>query len=183
MSMETVIIQGIGFAGLFLFVMSFQIKSNRALYLLQSLGCGMFCLQFLLLGSLSGCLSLVAVTIRNIQLLKYREWAWVRWKGWVAIYSAYFIAVLVITWDGPISILPYLAVQVGTIMYWTDNARMIRLANLFCASPSWLVFDALVGSIGGMLNELIVITSVLVSIYRYGWKNLGMNQFGPGNNE
>ena len=54
---------------------------------------------------------------------------------------------------------------------------MIRLSNLFCASPCWLIFDIIVGSIGGILNETILIVSILVSIYRYGWKGLGENKF------
>ena len=113
----------------------------------------MFGLQFLLLGSLSGCLSLLLVIVRNMMLMKYQEWAWVRWKGWIAIYSVFCVAILIITWNGPISILPYLAVQVGTIMY------------------------IIVGSLGGILNEIILIVSILVSIYRYGWKGLGDNKF------
>ena len=176
--MSTIIIQAIGFAGLAMFVISFQLRSNRALFLTQSLGSVMFGVQFLLLGSLTGCLSLMLVIVRNLMLMRYMEWAWVRWKGWIAVFSAFSIAILIFTWDGPISILPYLAVQVGTIMYWTNNARNIRLANLFCASPCWLTFDIIVGSIGGILNETILIISILVSIYRYGWKNLGQNKFG-----
>ena len=176
--METIIIQGIGFAGLALFVLSFQLKSNKALFLAQSMGSIMFGLQFLLLHQLSGCLSLMLVIVRNFMLMRYQEWAWVRWKGWIGIYSVFCVAILVFTWNGPISILPYLAVQVGTIMYWTNNAQKIRLANLACASPCWLIFDILVGSIGGILNEVILIVSILVSIYRYGWKALGKNQFG-----
>ena len=158
-------------------MLSFQLKSNRALFLSQSLGSVMFGLQFLLLGSLSGCFSLLLVIVRNMLLVRYEQCAWVRWKGWIAVFSAFCIAILIFTWNGPISILPYLAVQVGTIMYWTNNARMIRLSNLICASPCWLIFDIIVGSIGGILNETILIVSILVSIYRYGWKGLGENKF------
>ena len=178
MSIQTIIIQGIGFAGLALFALSFQIKSNKSLYLAQLLGNCMFGIQFLLLGQLTGCLSLFVLIIRNLLLMHYQECAWVRWKGWIALFSVFFIAILVFTWNGPISILPYLAVQVGTIMYWTNNARNLRLANLFCASPCWLVYDIIVGSIGGFLNESILMISIIVSIYRYGWKNLGQNKFG-----
>ena len=109
-------------------MLSFQLKSNRALFLSQSLGSVMFGLQFLLLGSLSGCFSLLLVIVRNMLLVRYEQCAWVRWKGWIAVFSAFCIAILIFTWNGPLSILPYLAVQVGTIMYWTNNARMIRLS-------------------------------------------------------
>ena len=83
MSIHTIIIQGIGFAGLALFALSFQIKSNKALYLAQTLGNCMFGIQFLLLGQLTGCLSLFLLIIRNLLLMHYQEWDWVRWKGWI----------------------------------------------------------------------------------------------------
>jgi len=41
------LVQGIGFVGVALFIISYQIKSNRALFLCQMLGCIVFCLQFL----------------------------------------------------------------------------------------------------------------------------------------
>ena len=43
-------IQAIGFVGVALFIISYQIRSNRALFLCQLLGCLVFCLQFFLMG-------------------------------------------------------------------------------------------------------------------------------------
>lgn len=45
-AVDEYIVQGIGFVGVALFVISYQIKSNRALFLCQMLGCIVFCLQF-----------------------------------------------------------------------------------------------------------------------------------------
>ena len=48
------------------------------------------------------------------------------------------------------------------------------MSNLACASPCWLIYDILVGSWGGVLNESITLGSILLSIYRYGWKAMGI---------
>ena len=45
-AVDEYIVQGIGFVGVALFVISCQIKSNRALFLCQMLGCIVLCLQF-----------------------------------------------------------------------------------------------------------------------------------------
>lgn len=47
--MNELIIQGIGFVGVALFIVSYQIKSNRALFFCQMMGCLVFCVQFFLI--------------------------------------------------------------------------------------------------------------------------------------
>lgn len=176
--MNDLIIQGIGIVGVACFIISYQIKSNKALYLMQTAGTGLFCIQFVLLGAWSGCFNLMMIIIRNIMLTKSAKHEWLKWKGWVLVIIAICTVILVFTWAGPLSLLPFIAMVGSTIGYWTNNAQKIRLSNLVCASPAWLVYDVFVGSIGGVLNESITVISILISVYRYGWKNMGDPDFG-----
>jgi len=176
--MSGMFIQAIGFAGVLLFLISYQIKSNKVLYFTQGIGCAMFCAQFFLLGAYSGCLSLVVIILRNTMLMKYDEWKIIRSRIWVPVFIAVSIVIMIYTWNGWISILPLLAMASGTIGYWTNNAKYIRLSCVVCCSPSWILYDILIGSWGGVLNESITILSILISIYRFGWKNLGEADFG-----
>ena len=64
---------------------------------------------------------------------------------------------------------------VQLIGYWTNNAQKIRMSQMI-GSPTVLVYDFLIRSWGGVLNESIVIISILVSIVRFGWKNMGENE-------
>ena len=73
------------------------------------------------------------------------------------------------------SILPFISVAVTSIGYWTNNAQKIRLSQMI-GSPTVLVYDFLIRSWGGVLNESIVIISIIVSIMRFGWKNMGENK-------
>ena len=171
--MSTVISQGIGFLGLLAFIVSYQTKSNRTLYLFQMAGVLLFTLQFALFGALSGCYSLGLMGVRNLMLYKYNDWAWIRRKVWPALFCVLFTVILYITWAGPISLLAYTAAVVSTIFYWTNNARNLRAVCLFVSSPCWLVYDILVGSWGGLLNELFTMGSIIVSIARFGWRALG----------
>ena len=80
------------------------------------------------------------------------------------------------TWDGWISLLPFASVGVTTVGYWTENAQKIRLSQLM-GSPCTLLYDVLVRSWGGALSETITLVSIIVSIFRFGWKNLDKNNF------
>ena len=170
--MIEIIIQGIGFLGLLAFISSYQIKSNRKLFLIQMVGVLLFALQFLLMGAYSGCLSLFLTAKRNIFMSKYKEWQWVKQKVFPVLICALFTAILFFTWDGPISLLAYVASVVSTIFYWTNDARKLRLANLFVCSPCWIIYDVIVGSIGGIASESLTMISIIVSICRFGWNNI-----------
>jgi hypothetical protein len=176
--MSTILTQTIGFAGVFIFLASYQIKSNRLLYFTQGIGCGMFCLQFFLLGGYSGCFSLALIICRNVMLMKYDEWSFVRSRIWVPLFSLISLAIMLATWTGWESIFPFISMVSGTMGYWTNNARYIRMSCLVCCSPSWIVYDMIISSWGGVLNESIGILSIIISIYRFGWKNMGDADFG-----
>ena len=171
--MQAIMIQAIGFLGVIFFIISYQIRSNRMLFLMQMLGTAMFCCQFLILGAYTGAVNLIIIIARNALLMKVRRWRWVRSRGVLGGFLLLACAGAAVTWQGWISLLPLAAVLATTIAYWTDNAQKIRLGNLVCGSPCWLVYDLLIGSWGGVLNEAITLGSILVSIRRYGWKNMG----------
>ncbi|WP_288935921.1 YgjV family protein [uncultured Acidaminococcus sp.] len=172
MGENTILVQGVGFIGVILFLISYQVRSNRKLFILQTLGCLAFGGQFVMLGSYRGSISLLINIIRNIMLTKYKEYKVVRWKGWVVIFSILVVFAAIFTWSGWKSVLPVIGTIAGTIAYWTNNARKIRLANLFVNAPGMLFYDVLVKSWGGVLNESITIVAIVVSIVRFGWSAL-----------
>ncbi len=170
--MNEYIIQGIGFLGVALFIISYQIRSNRALFLCQLVGCIVFCVQFFLMGANTGAISLIINIVRNLLLLKSNHWKWARSQVTLAVIISSLLAMTIYTWAGWISVLPFVSVTVTSIGYWTKNAQKIRLSQLF-GSPCTLLYDILVHSWGGAINEAIAILSIIISIIRFGWRNLG----------
>ena len=98
--MSSFIVQAIGFVGVCFFIISYQIKSNKLLFLMQLLGTAMFCCQFLLLGATSRAANLIGIIVRNALLMKYREWAWIRSKWTEAVFLLFFTGVFIATWQG-----------------------------------------------------------------------------------
>ncbi len=59
-----------------------------------------------------------------------------------------------------------------------EDEQINQVGSLVCGSPCWLIYDALIGSWAGVLNESITLASILVSIRRYGWKEMGSSDSG-----
>ena len=174
--MNGYIAQGIGFVAVAFFILSYQMKSNRLLFLFQLIGCSIFVVQFGILGAYTGALSLLINILRNVLLLKANVWTWVRSKKTMIGILVLLAAFTIWTWDGWISLLPFASVGVTTVGYWTDNAQKIRLSQ-FMGSPCTLLYDVLIHSWGGVLSESITLVSIIISILRFGWKNLNDDGF------
>ncbi len=92
--MNEYMVQAIGFLGVALFIISYQIWSNRALFLCQLMGCIVFCVQFFLMGAYTGAISLIVNIARNLLLIKSNDWKWA--KSQVTL-AAIIVLLLVMT--------------------------------------------------------------------------------------
>ncbi|MBQ1471411.1 MAG: YgjV family protein [Eubacterium sp.] len=169
--MSAVFIQGIGFVAVLFFIVSYQLRSNRMLFLCQLLGCSIFCLQFCLMGAYTGAVSLLVNILRNLLLLKIDQWDWVKSKVTMSGILLLLAVMTILTWDGWISLLPLASVGVTTVGYWTNNAQKLRLSQFF-GSPCTLLYDILIHSWGGVISESITLASIIISVIRFGWSDL-----------
>ena len=168
--MYQILAQAIGFISTALLIGSFQCKSSRKLIFLQLCGNSAFLIHLFMLGAYSGCISLVISVVRNFILANQRPWAY--WKGWLWLLVGANVIGAVLTWENFFSIFPYIAVLGMTLAGWSRNGKKIRIANSCIASPAWLIYEFYAGSISGIVTELFTISSVIISVLRYGWKAL-----------
>ena len=123
-----------------------------------------------MLGAITGGISYILNMIRSFCLGS--KYSFLKSKKMCYILCLLQILTLFLTWSGWLAILPVAANIASTIGGYTHNARKIRIAGIFFNSPLWIVYDILVGSWAGVIDEVISEASMLISIYRYGWKNL-----------
>ena len=170
MSARYLLIQGIGFVGTILFFISFQCRSNKTLFRVQFLSYLFYTVHLLLLGAITGGISYIINTFRSACLGS--RWRFAQRKEMCVLICLMQLAALAFTWAGWISVLPVAANIAATIGGYTHNARKIRLAGMLINSPLWIVYNIIVGSWAGILDEVVSEASMLISIVRYGWKNL-----------
>ena len=172
--MRFLLIQAIGILGTILFFLSFQCKKNRNLFRVQFVAYLCYTAHLLCLGAVTGGVSYMLNTVRSFCL--GGKFAFLKSRWMCAILCALQMATLMLTWDGWWSILPVAANIAATIGGYTHNARKIRIAGIIINSPLWIVYDIIVGSWAGIVDEVVSEASMLLSIYRYGWKNLNTTE-------
>lgn len=169
--MYAVVTQAIGFVGLAAFVLSFQCKNNKYLILLSLFANLCYTVQFFMLGGYTASvIELISVLNCLVQNAHGRKWA--DWYGWRWVFSGLHAAALLLTWQNWFSLLPCVAAVVATLAQWSRNGKHIRLSRLCFVGPAWLVYDVYVGSLSGVISQILSIGSIAVSIRRYGMKEL-----------
>ncbi|MBQ1430972.1 MAG: YgjV family protein [Firmicutes bacterium] len=160
-------VQALGFLGLASMVISFQMKNATRVLVMDILANVFFGIQYLLLGSVSGMIVLTISMVRNILLLLRDRWPKLAWKGWVVVLIAAEIALCapnIINWY---DILPIIGFIIVTVSFWGKDPQKLRFANLILVCPIFLLFNLLVGSWGGVINEIITWVSVFTAFLRY----------------
>lgn len=170
MNIPNILIQLIGFVGTGCYLVSFQFKKNRHLFMMQTASYCFYTLHYFLLGALTGAGSYLINLVRSIFLSS--KWKWAHSNYACAALCITQIGIMYFTWAGWISLLPCIANIASTVGGYTDNARKIRSANMFINSPLFIIYAIIVGSWAGVVDELISEASIIISIIRYGWKNL-----------
>ena len=167
-----IIANGFGVLSTLCFIASFQVKSHKGLYLIQSVANVFYGIQFYLLGATGGLFNMGMQIVRNLLLCKKEEWKWLQYPAMAPLLCVPSLIYMIVTWNNLLDLLPFIAMTVGTFGYWTDSAKKLRIAELFGVSPAWMTYDLIEGAYGGVLNELVILASIVFSIIRFGWKGL-----------
>ena len=152
--------QLVGLFGTALFFASYQCRDNRQLFRVQFLSYLCYTAHLFLLGAATGAVSYLINTFRSFCLSS--RYDFLRSRAMGAVICVLQILALVFTWSGWLSVLPVAANIATTIGGYTCNARTIRSVGMFINSPLWIATEA----------------SILLSIFRYGWKSLGGQSSG-----
>ena len=172
--MRFLLIQGIGFFGTVLFFLSYQCRNNKSLFRVQFVSYLCYTVHLLLLGAVTGGISYILNTVRTFCLGSKNDFL----KGRImcCVLCILQVTTLFFTWSGGWSLLPVIANIAATIGGYTYNARKIRIVGMLINSPLWIVYDIAVGSWAGILDEIVSEISMMISIFRYGWKNMNSSE-------
>lgn len=164
--MKIIIAQIIGFIALGLLVILFQ-KDNRSIMLrLMLVAAALFSVHFLLLGAFTGAAMNGLNVLRSYVFERRNNKKWAKAWWWPFVFVAAVIVLGLVTWGGYRSIFVIIAVSTQTAAFWMNNTRKIRLISLI-SPPCWFVYNIIVGSVPGMLTEVMILGSLLVGIYRF----------------
>lgn len=168
MNPHDLFVQGLGIIGLLFSVFSFQMNRHKSMMLMQIGACFFFGLQYFFLKAYTGTAVDLFSLIRNIIFI-YRDKKWAKSPLWIVLFCIIFILSGVFTWDGIASLFMTLAMVINTISFSVKNPKLIR-GTILVSSPMVLIYCIMTGSIGGIVNEILVEISSVVGLFRYDLK-------------
>ena len=164
--------QILGFLALAANVSSFHFKKYRQIVTVQMLSSVLFTLHFALLYAsgrtdalTAGALNALSLFRNGLLLLTEKRRTE---KGTALITSCFSTAVVVfgiLTWNSWVSLLFIIAMVLVTVSMSIRKPNVLRLLNLI-AAPFAFVYDLLIGSIGGSINEAISFLSALIAFVK-----------------
>ena len=170
--------QLLGFVGMTLNLISFQLKEQKKLIRLQFFSSIVFACHYLLLGAITGCI-LNMVGIARAFVYSNKEQPWARHKLWLYGFIAAYFGVYILTFavfgKEPsvyfllLELLPVIGMTCTTVGFYLEKASQVRRLALMNA-PTWLTYNLFNRSIGGALTEVFCLISVLVGIIRLDLK-------------
>lgn len=169
MDLYQIFVQSIAIIALGLFSFSFHTKTRRGILLFQLVSFVAWFLHFYLLSAWTGAALIAVNAIITIFFLYKDDKKWI--NNYIFLSASIFFLALAtfLTWQGYFSFFAFLALSSITLAKWQNNPDAIRKISIL-ASLFWITYDAFVGSYGGIVSEVVIITSILFSLMRHDKK-------------
>ena len=140
-----------------------QLKKKRQLMVLQTASEAFIVAQYLVKGAITGSFMAMVSFIRDIIFTKYDK---KRTPLWVLLVIYAIMTILtIISWAGPLSLLPY----VGSLIYawslWYGKTKWIRLGNAVGNSP-YLIYTIVTGNYALFIMTLLEVIFSAVGFIR-----------------
>lgn len=165
--MEYIFAQAVGLIAVTISLTIFQSNNRSHMLKLGMLASLFYAIHFLLLGAVTGAVMNLIGGTRSFVFFKFNTGK----KRWDVLIIFIVLAVVgtIMTWQGPISLLAMGGSIGSSFAFWHTKPRHIRRWALL-VPPLWFTYDAISGSIPGMLIEVIILCSNLVGEYRFDFR-------------
>lgn len=160
---------------------SFMQRKKSTVLVLQLIGGSLFCVQYFMIGAITGGLlnilsAIRAIVFLNKDKLKANHPAWS--IGFSICYFISYASVFLVFGKDPtienlfFELLPVIAMVLSLISFRYSDAKYIRRYGLAC-SPLWLTYNIANSSIGAIICEVFNLFSIMIGILRHDikWKS------------
>ena len=160
-----ILIRIFGIGGLILCIIPFQFKKHKNIVLCKMVSELMFAVQYFLMGAYTGALVDLVSGARNFLFYKFVE----KKKSTtplIILFSLFVVFLVVMSWDGLVSLLPMAAKVLTTVSYGMKKERLLRFITL----PSclcWITYNVTVGAWEAAIGDGLALISILIAIYNY----------------
>jgi len=156
--------QIIGLVAMVANILSYQCKSSRRLVAVMGVGALLFSVSYFLLGQPIAAMFNIIAVISSIASLKDN----LKNKFIFAIIVILYATTTGVTFNGWWSLVLMVAQIAYSYSVMFTSGTFIRYMRFFFISPVWLINNTVICfTIGGIICEIITMTSIIVSFIRY----------------
>lgn len=160
--------QVLGLLGSLIVFASVQFNNRRVILAAQAAACLMWIVHYGLLGATTAATINILSFARSV-VFYFNDRKWAQSRAWLWAFLALYVVNTVLTWAGPMSLLPGIAMSMTTVALWTRDMCRTRLLYL-TNSPFWFTYDILARSYSCMVIEAIAFVSYAVAVWRFDIK-------------
>lgn len=160
--MYQIIAQALGIVAMVFSVTSFQLKTKKQIIIMQILTSVVFATHYFMINAITAAVVNLVAIVRNIvfynknkPFFKSRMWVW----GFATVMALCGAA----SWQGPISLLMCVGMVFNTLAVGADKPINTRKLILI-SSPFVLMYNIWAMSVGGIINESLVIIITLITL-------------------
>lgn len=144
--------------------LTFQMNTAKKLITVQVATAVAFCLHYLFLGAITGCVMNAVGILRNI-IYRYRDRKFLSGK-WIPYAFAVIIGGIgFLSWEGWHSLLVIAGLMINTVGLSFRDPQHTRY-SIFVSSPLVMVYDVFTMAVGGFIYETVVIISSIIGVIR-----------------
>lgn len=164
--MHQILVQGIGYIALCFVIFSFQKNKRIHILFIMLSGLLLFVVHYSLLHAWTGAVMNFIEAWTVFVAYKKETEIWAQWKYRPFLFILLFLITGYGSSQGLIDMLPIIAQIFGTIAVWQTKPTLIRYIMLI-PRPLRFIYNAAVWSYAGVIAEVCIFVSVVVSIIRF----------------
>lgn len=121
--------------------------------------------QQAMIGALTGSAINVVAIFREIVFYYRDQKKWASSILWLFAFMAFMAIVPLLTWQGPVSLLPAIGSALAVLAFYCRNPKHTRIVGVF-AQSFWLVYVIVIPNYGAILSNVIQIVAAVAGLIR-----------------
>ena len=164
--MTEIISQIIGIIALGANIICYQMNSRKKILAMQIVASSLWVANLLLKGAFAGVLLNLHAVVRLLFYAHREKHRWMQSNWWVVFFGVTAGLCVLVTYQSPVDIIALIGTIATVVSFSLSNPALVRLVTL-PSPPCWLIYNIFHRNIGGILNELFVIGSIIVGAIRH----------------
>lgn len=158
-----------------LFAVSYQVKQQKHIIIIQTFGTICWCISYYFIGAMSGFAVNIISIIRNISMLFIKPRTRLSYISTAVLVVAMGVAAT-LSWEGPRTIIIAVSLMANTIFFSFGDPQLLRKSVIFTSS-GFLAYNIISMLSGGIISESMSIISSIIGIIRFRKLNSAVEKY------